>query len=185
MCSLRQTYKAKKFLTTAEFRRGLEAIHFLKKGAPSYQSVDHPPCNVKNAESAYVHGNLVTDTIATWIKKGFVSGPFDGPPFARFRSNCLMAVEQHEKIRLVLNGSLPENKSFNSNIDPILMEKVKMSSTRSLSYSLLKSGKNSVMSKFDLQDAYKNVNCKKEDFRLQVYTHGSENSFSKTGRFLG
>ena len=45
-----------------------------------------------------------------------------------------------------------------------------MSSARSFSYSLLKSGKNSVMSKFDLQDAYKNVNCKKEDFRLQGFT---------------
>ena len=163
-------YKAKKFLTTAEFKRGLKAIHFLKKGAPSYQSVELPPCLVKNAESAYLYGNLVTDTIATWLKKGFVTGPFEGPPFSKFRSNCLMAVEQHEKIRLVLNGSLPENKSFNSNIDPLLTEKVKMSSARSFSYSLLKSGKNSVMSKFDLQDAYKNVNCRKEDFRLQGFT---------------
>ena len=162
-------YKAKKFLTTAEFRRGLKAIKFLKKGAPSYQLNDLPPCIVKNASSAFKYGDLITDSIATWIKKGYVSGPFDGPPLPKFRSNCLMAVEQHEKIRLVLNVSLPEGKSFNSNIDPVKTEKVRMSSARNFGHSLLKSGKDSFMSKFDLQDAYKNVNCEPKDFRLQGF----------------
>ena len=80
-----------------------------------------------------------------------------------------MAVEQQEKIRIVLNASLPENLSFNSNIKNTELEKVYMSSARKFGYSVIRAGKGAIMSKFDLCDAYKNIRCKKEDFRLQGF----------------
>ena len=83
-----------------------------------------------NAKASYTYGSLVTDSVATWLKKGFICGPFDNPPFSKFRSNCLMAVDQHEKIRLVLNVSLPEDLSFNSNICKEKLEKVNPFVTR-------------------------------------------------------
>ena len=80
-----------------------------------------------------------------------------------------MAINQNEKIRLVLNVSLPEGKSFNSNIDENKKEKVKMSSTSKFGYLVAKAGRKARMSKFDLTDAYKNIPCKKEDLRLQGF----------------
>ena len=156
-------------LTNAQYRRGIKAVKFLEFGAPSYQKSNLPPCRVKNATSAVKNSSLVTDSVATWVKKGFVRGPFDYPPLPRFRSNCLMAVEQHDKVRLVLNVSLPENQSFNSNISDMKLEKVYMSSARSFGYSLKKCGKNARFSKFDMCDAYKNVKCPSRDYRLQGF----------------
>ena len=156
-------------LTNAQYRRGLKAVKFVDFGAPSYQKSDLPPCHVKNVQSAKKNSTLVTDSIATWVKKGFVRGPFDYPPLPRFRSNCLMAIEQHEKLRLVLNVSLPENQSFNSNIEDVKLEKVRMSSARLFGYSVKKCGRNAVFSKFDLCDAYKNVKCPTTDYRLQGF----------------
>jgi len=60
-----------------------------------------------NAASAIRHGRLMTDTIADWIKRGFVSGPFNSPPWPNTRINPLMAVEQADKVRPVMNMSAP------------------------------------------------------------------------------
>ena len=156
-------------LTTAEIMRGEKSIKFLREGGPAYQKTPLPSCSVENAPSAVKLGDIVTDNIATWIKKDFVSGPYDCPPLDNFRVNSLMALDQNDKVRLVLNVSLPHKKSFNSNIAEEKMEKVKMSSARQFSYSVVKAGRNSRMSKFDLTDAYKNIPCKEEDLRLQGF----------------
>ena len=95
--------------TTSQYLRGLKAVSYLRKGAPAFQKISLPACTVPNSKASYTYGSLVTDSVATWIKKGFVCGPFYSPPYSKFRSNCLMAVDQHEKIRLALNVSLPED----------------------------------------------------------------------------
>ena len=81
-----------------------------------------------------------------------------------------MAVDHHEKIRLVLNVSLPENNSFNSNICDEQLEKVNMSSARNFGYTLKKCGNNANFSKFDLCDAYKIVKCISADYRIQGFS---------------
>ncbi len=43
-----------------------------------------PSLNEKNAESAIKNGEQMTDTLADWIRKGFVAGPYDGPPLKKF-----------------------------------------------------------------------------------------------------
>jgi hypothetical protein len=81
-----------------------------------------------------------------------------------------MAIKQGEKVRPVLNLSLPKNCSFNSNVDEEKLEKVYMSSAQKFSKTLLEAGPNSKMYKFDLVDAYKNVPAKLEDFRIQGFS---------------
>ena len=156
-------------LSTTQYGRGLKAVEYLQIGAPAFQKSSLPSCFMKNDPKTEKNGGLVTDTIATWVKKRIVSGPFDSPPFQRFRVNGLMAIEQSEKIRIVLNASLPDNLSFNSNIDSVKLEKVHMSSARAFGYSVVKAGAGAVMSKFDLCDAYKNISCLEQDLRLQGF----------------
>jgi hypothetical protein len=78
-------------------------------------------------------------------------------------------VKQGEKVRPVLNVSLPEENSFNSNIREEEMEKVKMCSASQFSHVLVDAGKDALFCKFDQKDAYKNIPAKVEDFRLQGY----------------
>ena len=156
-------------ISDASFRRGMKTVEYLTNGAPACQIKELPGCMVKNANTSFRNGRIVTDNIATWAKEGVICGPYDCPPFKKFRSNCLMGIEQHDKVRIVLNVSLPESLSFNSNIKEEKMEKVKMSSARLFGFSVKKAGKNAVMSKFDLKDAYKNMPCEEKDHRLQGF----------------
>ncbi len=109
--------KVEDSLTWAQKYRGERCIKNLTEGASACQKTDLPPCFCQNSKSTIAHGELVTDTIASWVKQGFVSGPFIEPPLNRFIVNPLMAVEQDDKVRLVMNVSLPKDQSLNDNID--------------------------------------------------------------------
>ena len=98
-----------------------------------------------------------------------MAGPFEAPPLSNFRGNPLMAVDQGENIRPVLNVSLPENASFNDNINFFEMEKVSMSTARRFGFSLCEAGYFVKMSKFDLVDAYKIIPAPLNDIRLQGF----------------
>jgi hypothetical protein len=156
-------------MTFDEKNRGKKVIFSLKKGANSYQSSYLPSCFMKNADSAHIHGHILTDTIASWVAKDFVCGPFESPPFKDFRVNSLLAIEQPSKIRPVLNISLPKNESFNDNIKKYLLEKVTMATALDFGFSLVDCGKNAIFSKFDAKDAYKNVPAPISDLRLQGF----------------
>jgi hypothetical protein len=62
------------------------------------------------------------DTIACWVKKGYVSGPFILPPFPDVWSNSMLTVEQPAKIRVVMDLSSPEGESFNDAIHEDALE---------------------------------------------------------------
>jgi len=160
----------RQLLKDSELLRGEKAVSFIREGAPSHQSSELPGITCKNASSAMKYGEALTDTIAEWVKEGFVAGPFVSPPVPNFRSNSLMMVPQKDKIRPVLNVSYPQGESLNDNIDPLGPEKVYMSSARLFSYSILESGLRSVMSKFDIKSAYKNIPCMLKDLALQGFT---------------
>ncbi len=51
-----------------------------------------PP--LPNAPSTAIQGEFFTDTVASWIKQGYVTGPFQYPPFPDSRSNSIMATKQ-------------------------------------------------------------------------------------------
>ena len=46
-----------------------------------------PVLNSQNAKSAFTHGEMLTDTIAHWVKNKMVAGPFRKPPLNNFRIN--------------------------------------------------------------------------------------------------
>ena len=81
--------KASEKMTACELRRAKKVVSDLRNGAEAFQKSELPPVNGVNAQSTFTHGQLLTDTIATWVKKGFVAGPFDCPPVAGFRANPL------------------------------------------------------------------------------------------------
>ena len=156
-------------LNPTEICRAEKLIYSLKNGASSCQKIDLPSCSIKNASSTAPFGKEITDTLAHWIKSGFVCGPFEYPPVSKLRINSLMAIPKDNKIRPVLNVSQPLGFSFNENIDDNKLEKVKMSSARNFGFTLKDCGINSRMSKFDMRDAYKNIPAPLGDLRLQGF----------------
>ena len=157
-------------MSRTELRRARKLIRDLRKGADAYQKMPAlPPMTASNAKSAYENGQMLTDKIASWIKKGFVAGPFNCPPVPGFRANPLATVCRSGKIRPILNMSGPRGRSFNDNIDERKLEKVHMSTARLFSYAVKEAGVGAVFSKFDICDAYKLIPAKPDDFRLQGF----------------
>jgi hypothetical protein len=156
-------------LTISERVRAKKVVVSLKNGATSLQISQLKGCVCANGESAITHGEIVTDTIATWVKKDFVCGPFTSPPFKDFRCNKIIAIVQPTKVRPCLDLSSPEGKSFNDNICDFLLEKVSMATEKLFGYTLVEAGRGAKFSKFDTCDAYKCVPAPAEEFRLQGF----------------
>ena len=171
-------------LTIGERRRGERALSYISKGAPALQVRELPALLSSNDSSAFEHGASLTDTIADWVKEGFVAGPFLTAPLPNFRANQLKVVVKNGKSRPILNVSHPIGRSFNDNVRESFMEKVEMSSPRLFSYSLLKAGRGATISKFDMKSAYKNVPCKVSDLRLQGFEWGGR-YFTETAQVFG
>ena len=159
--------RVEKKLTVHQKKKARETVKNLKIGAPSYQLSHLKGSMMRNANSATTHGAMFTETLENWIQEGFVAGPFLSPPLPEFRANSLMAIEQKDKVRPVLNMSYPEGSSFNDNLDEDILPKVKMSSAKQFGQAVLRAGKGALMSKMDMKDAYKHIPAKVEDFRLQ------------------
>ena len=75
---------AKSKMSETEYKRARKLLSDLANGADSCQKSKLPPINCLNSPSAEENGALLTDTIATWVKNGFVAGPFDTPPVGGF-----------------------------------------------------------------------------------------------------
>ena len=159
----------KDLMTASELKRAKKVISDLRLGASAYQKSPLPPVNTVNAKSAVENGQVLTDTIVTWIKKGFVAGPFVSPPLPGFRVNPLGAVVRNGKVRPILNMSGPVNKSFNDNVDRGKLERLHMGTAKQFASALKDAGKDAVFSKFDIQDAYKLLPARPEDYRLQEF----------------
>jgi hypothetical protein len=159
----------KNLLTHCQYLRGQHCISNLSNGANSYQKFSLPSCKVPNNLSCKKFGREVTDAVAHWVKKGYASGPFSEPPLKRFRANAILAIDQGEKVRTVLDLSSPKNFSFNSTVDEQKLEKVHMSSAKQFAKTLVIAGKNAQISKIDMVDAYKNIPSKLCDLNLQGF----------------
>ena len=129
---------AKSKMSETEYKRARKLLSDLANGADSCQKSKLPPINCPNSPSAKENGALLTDTIAMWVKKGFVAGPFDTPPMAGFRANPLAVVIRNGKIQPILNMSGPKGKSFNDNVDRRKLEKLHMGTARQFGFGLKK-----------------------------------------------
>jgi len=155
--------------TCHQFFRAKKCIENFRKGASAFQKKPLPAVFCKNVPSTIKNGPSMTDTVGYWVKKDFAAGPFHEPPLKNFRVNPLIAIEQHGKVRPVLNVSEPCGRSFNDNIEKDCLEKVYMSSAKDFGFTLCKAGHNATFSKFDLSDAYKIIPCQLVDLRLQGF----------------
>jgi hypothetical protein len=104
--------KAKSKMLPHQFAKAQKALSFLRYGVPAYQKISLPGCKVEITPSTAEYGVDIADMIASWVKKGFVSGLFSEPSLNKFRANCLMAVKQGTKVRPILNISLPTKLFF-------------------------------------------------------------------------
>ena len=179
----------KKLVQKCWFRWTLPEKNVAKKAlrrlrGETVKMLHHLPAVVtKNAKSAVAHGKWITDTIATWIKRGYVMGPFAAPPLKLFRSNPLMAAVQKTKVRPIMNLSSPKGRSFNDAVNPWFIEKLSMSSPRLFGESLLKMGEGAVFSKSDIQDAYKLIPNATEQRRLYGFKWLGKFFYDKTTVF--
>ena len=71
-----------KSLTKTELKRAERVIKDLREGADSCQLSELPAMATNNSATAFLHGELLTDKIASWVKEDFVCGPFEYPPMA-------------------------------------------------------------------------------------------------------
>ena len=161
-------------MTIHERDMAQKALKYLKEGAPAYQMSELPGISVKNAPSIMKCAPEFTETLKKWVEAGYAAGPFREMPLQNMRLNSLMAEEQKDKVRPVLNMSSPKGRSFNDNVDRNKLGRTTMSSAKQVGQALRKSGKGSLMSKMDMRDAYKLIPAKPEDYRLQGFLwHGS------------
>jgi len=157
-----KTAKLKKYIQHCWFQWTRSQRGVAKKALRRAEGKMNVPLNktlkglkAKNSKSAIQNGVLMTDTIGSWIKKNFVAGPYKVPPFKDFRINPLMAAVQKNKVRPIMNLSSPKGRSFNDAVDPMMFEKLKMSSPKLFGESIVKAGKGAVFSKSDIKDAFK------------------------------
>jgi hypothetical protein len=141
--------------TDTEKRSAQKAVKRIKGEIPVKLKYELPPLWEKNAASAIENRKQMTDTLADWVRKGFVAGPFDGPPTKTFRANPLMAVVQRTKVRPILNLSSPAGASFNDAVVTTEVDKLRMCSAKMFAETLIQAGANSIIAKPDIQDAYK------------------------------
>jgi hypothetical protein len=155
---------------TVHQAKGAErTITALENGAPAYQSRYLRPMLLSNAPSVLEYGNIFTTTLSEWIDKGFVAGPFLNPPVQDFRANSLMAEAQKDKVRPILNMSSPKGWSFNCNVNKFEVPRTYQSSARMFGQTLLEVGRDAIITKMDMRDAFKLVPAKVDDYRLQGF----------------
>jgi hypothetical protein len=136
-------------------KKAKKIVSILKNGSRTQLTKNLPEITCKNAKSAIEHGEMMTDTIASWVKKGVLAGPFRTKPLKNFRINPLMAVAQKDKVRPILNLSSPKNRSFNDAVLETAISKLEMSSAKIFREEIFKHGRGAVFAKYDIKDAYK------------------------------
>jgi hypothetical protein len=141
--------------TLPQKRTAEKLLKNLEGNSPAPLKQHLPGLIEKNAPSALENGEFMTDVLATWVKKGFVAGPFPAVPLENFRANPLMAAVQKTKVRPILNLSSPKGRSFNNAVNEWEIENLVMSTPKLFGESLMKAGRGAFFSKTDIQDAYK------------------------------
>ena len=126
-----------------------------------------------NANSAYIYGDRVCDTLAEMIKDGIMVGPLDEEeiPWDDITVSPIMVrLKPTGKARLIINLSYPRNEEgptgVNSGIDTKEFP-ARMSSTAKFVKSLFKVGRYALMCKSDWNQAYKHQFVRDEDLKLQ------------------
>jgi hypothetical protein len=174
----------KSSFTQRQINRANRTVHEIKNGCAAPMIDELPTIRVPNTKSTIDFGEEVTDTVAWWIRSGYISGPFPTAPTDKFRSNSMIAVEQKDKVRVIMNLSAPKGQSFNENIDELKLEKVSMSTAKKFGHSVIDCDVGARMWKWDLVDAYKNIPVPISSLRYQGFRWLGK-SFVETQEIFG
>ena len=115
-------------------------------------------------------GAAFTDNICSWLKSGFLAGPFVDPPLPGLRINQVFAVEQPDKFRNIVNMSFPKKRSHNDAIDNSKLPKITMATPRQVQQAVKKAGPEGSMSKIDMKDAYKLLPVHPDELKYQGFS---------------
>ena len=124
----------------------------------------------RNAPSAHLNGEKVTDAIADWLVKGFAYGPIPEAevPLNIKLSGIMTRAKPSGSVRIILNLSAPKGFAVNEGIDNNQFPAV-MSSTTKWLKALWKAGRGCWISKVDWADAYKHCAVREKDLDLQWF----------------
>ena len=111
----------------------------------------------------------LNDQICSWVKKGYVCGPFDDPPLANFRCNPLFAHVKRGKVRPILNLSAPEGRSYNDFIPKQSLLKINSATPRMIADYLYQLGPGCTLSKLDMEGAFKLIPVQPRFWRAQGF----------------
>ena len=112
----------------------------------------------------------------SWLKKGFLKGPFDVPPFSPPKINGLLGIPKGESnVRLCTDLSRPSGASFNSTVNPNFKATLplRMSDFRAIKRAISLAGSGCCFLKHDLVDAYKRLSVDPRQLPAQQFKFGS------------
>jgi hypothetical protein len=144
-----------------------KCIDILKNGSKTPFAYPFEFIRMPNASSAIKHGEFMTDTIAYWISKKFVIGPFKNLPSFDFSVNTLAAcTAKKNKVRPIMNLSAPEHCSFNDAVNTFAVRKLSMTSPGEIGHAIVRAGKGSLIAKYDVVDAFKLIPAGTEEWKF-------------------
>jgi len=113
----------------------------------------------RNKPSAYLHPSVIDDYLANEVSLGRVAGPFRVPPFLNFHVSSFGVIPkngQPGKWRLIVDLSSPGGASVNDGINPdeFTLHCITVDQVIRL---VSRFGKGALMTKFDVEAAYRNI----------------------------
>ena len=133
----------------------------LQKGADS--GVGPPGTSITKCNNLFSEPDdckKMADALATEVKGGNLAGPMDPDDFPDTKINAFMAIPKASgHRRQVGNLSAPEGSSFNDGIPESVLDtwRVTQTTAKQFSHKVTRAGRNAVMSKCDMVNAYKTI----------------------------
>jgi hypothetical protein len=142
-------------------------LHIIDHGASlGFIGLEHPQ-SCRNLKSASEAPGTVSSAIDALLAKNAAHGPFNHPPFPTFRASPLgTAVRKRSlKRRLINHLSWPAGDSVNNGI-PDAEGKICYESFESALQLVRSFGKGTLLAKLDLQDAFRHIPVRPQDWPL-------------------
>ena len=124
-----------------------------------------------NWPSTTEHADAVAASIIKDINRGTTAGPFLSPPFSTFVGSPMGCFQKKRssKYRVIHDLSYPPGSSINSFID-IDQFRVQYLSFDDVVNNIQQLGQGTLLAKLDLEDAFKHIPVRQEDWPLLGYT---------------
>lgn len=137
-------------------------------------------CVPQNHKSTLDHPDIIEDYIQTGLNKGRIAGPFSNKPFEQFVVSPLGLVPKGStgKFRVIHDLSFPKNQSVNSNI-PRENSAVQYDSIDQVVDLVQKFGRECLMAKTDIEDAFRIIPIHPADYYLLGFTWEGQYYYDK------